>query len=859
MKRSLLLILVLAFAVLLTAFPASAEFTLQLASFRDQHDAQRYLDRLQLENQKAFVHTQESPPDQGGVWHKVRVGPFVTRTAALDFKSRMLDQGHQGDILVVQARSGETLEPTASPSSELPLLVENDQHNPKPKGISQEERSSEERTVTLNWEPSTEPDIGGYRIHYDTQPGPPYEPAEEDWVEEGPSPISVDKDITQITLHGLSVGKSYHFSITAYDETSGMESGYSQEVIAQPASLENEASEAEEPARETEEPPGAEESREEHSSRPPPGDGLVPDIPLSELTQEEPSGPQRGAVASEPAPSPIEEPEADSQPQVETASEQADGLTRVQAGDVLDIEVPGQKDMSQRYDVDPNGDLFFIMLGRISVGGLTLGEFEEKLETRLSRYLMKGDRVKVLLMERKRYIQIAGGVRYPGWYRVPYLASVRELVELAGGPLEHADSTQVLLRRKTADDDKEREVHGQIQLQPNDELFVPYPEVYQVRVDRGDVLFVSIPQRQPPSRRPDARDSADLREAVSRNQVTVDRKGYLYVADYGHFYVNGLTTEEIKKIITDRLPKYLANLQAVSVSMIEKSHYIDVSGHVSNPGRYNLPEAADAQEALNKAGGAVDGAVMSDVYIIRKQEGQTRRIQVNMYQYSITGDPRLLTPLHEEDTLFVPISPAFGNIKRTLRSWEPPPERLEEETEKKVRIFGAVQNPGIYEPKEDMDLLDLLVLASGERDDADLSKIAIIRNNKVEVLYNLHQFLEGRGEGPSLKMPKIQHGDTVYVRYVETKVMEPKEDKVWYITGKVQSPGQYKLWDQMTVLQAIARAGGLQEWADAEHITIVRMVDGKQENLPYNYHKGVAGKYPELNIYLQADDTIVVP
>ncbi len=294
--------------------------------------------------------------------------------------------------------------------------------------------------------------------------------------------------------------------------------------------------------------------------------------------------------------------------------------------------------------------------------------------------------------------------------------------------------------------------------------------------------------------------------------------------------------------------------------MIEKSHYIDVSGHVANPGRYNLPEAADAQEALNKAGGAVDGAVMSDVYIIRKQqEGQTRRLQVNMYQYSITGDPRLLTPLHEEDTLFVPISPAFGNIKRTLRSWEPPPERLEKETDKKVRIFGAVRNPGIYEPKEDMDLLDLLVLASGERDDADLSKIAIIRNNKVEVLFNLHQFLEGRGEGLSLKMPEIQHGDTVYVRYVELKTMEPKEDKVWYITGKVQRPGQYKLWDQMTVLQAISLAGGLQEWADAEHITIVRMVDGKQENVPYNYYKGVAGKFPELNIFLQANDTIVVP
>jgi polysaccharide export outer membrane protein len=108
-------------------------------------------------------------------------------------------------------------------------------------------------------------------------------------------------------------------------------------------------------------------------------------------------------------------------------------------------------------------------------------------------------------------------------------------------------------------------------------------------------------------------------------------------------------------------------------------------------------------------------------------------------------------------------------------------------------------------------------------------------------------------------MPKIFHGDTVYVRYLEWKTAEPKEDKVLYVTGKVRGPGQFKLWDQMTVLQAIALAGGLTEWADSEHITIVRIVAGKQENIPFNYKKGISGKYPELNIYLHADDTIVVP
>ncbi len=845
MKRVLLLFLAVFVAFLFAASPAAADFNLQLASFRDMQDARHYLANLQIQGEEAFIHTQHAQQGGGIVWYKVRVGPFETRTAALSYKNRMIDQGHKGEILVVQARPGETQRSSPPKSSDLPVIVENGGGNSNPESITREDRSPEERTVTLNWEPSTEPGIGGYRIYYDTQPGPPYNPAQEDWVEEGPSPISVDKEVSQITLHGLRNGKSYFFSITAYDESSGMESGYSQEVIARPVPPKREEKESQidaDPFMGAEEPPPTS-----------PADGLVPDVPLPEPAEEEP--------VLQPAPVAAEGPEeiTSSRPMVETPIEKADGLARIEAGDVLDIEVPGQREMSQRYDVDPNGDIYLLMVGKVSVGGRTTVEMEERLGNTLSRYLMKEDRVKVSLVERRRYIEITGGVRYPGWYRVPYLITVSELVALAGGPIEHAQYTQVLLRRMTAGGMHEREVHGQLQLYPNDELFVPYPEVYQVRVDRGDVLFVSVPQRQPPGRRPDTRDSADLREAMDRNRIVVDRNGYLYIPDIGHFYVNGLTTEEIKKIITDRLPKYLSGMDPVTVSLIEKSHYIDVSGHVANPGMYNLPEAASAQAALNEAGGAVDGAVMSDVYIIRKQDNTSRRVQINMYQYSITGDPRLLTPLHENDTLFVPISPAFGNIKRTLRSWDPPPERLEKETESKVRIFGAVNNPGIYEPKEDMDLLDILVLAGGETRVADLTKIAIIRDNKLEVIYNLHQFLEGKGAGPSLKIPRIQHGDTVYVRHVELKTMEPKEDKVWYITGKVRRPGQYKLWDRMTVLQAISLAGGLDEWADAKRITIVRMVDGKQENIPFNYYKGVAGKYPELNIYLMANDTIVVP
>ena len=243
-------------------------------------------------------------------------------------------------------------------------------------------------------------------------------------------------------------------------------------------------------------------------------------------------------------------------------------------------------------------------------------------------------------------------------------------------------------------------------------------------------------------------------------------------------------------------------------------------------------------------------------YNLAISERMAERIKINLYQFTITGDPRLLTPLQENDILFVPISPNFGNIKRTLMPWTPPPEKLEEDVKNKVRIFGAVNDPGTYEPREDMNLLDLIVAAGGETDNADLSKILIVRKGNVDEIFNLQLFLNKESEEP---LPRIKNGDMVYVKFRELTIFEPEEEKVFYVLGEVNRPDQYKLADNMTLFQAISMAGGVTEWADTENIAIVRVVNGKQENLRYNLENGIAGRVPEANIYIYPGDTIYVP
>ena len=80
-----------------------------------------------------------------------------------------------------------------------------------------------------------------------------------------------------------------------------------------------------------------------------------------------------------------------------------------------------------------------------------------------------------------------------------------------------------------------------------------------------------------------------------------------------------------------------------------------------------------------------------------------------------------------------------------------------------------------------------------------------------------------------------------------------------YVLGKVNTPGKYPLTTETTVLQAIAEAGGLAEWAEGDDIVILRKKNGKQVKIEFDYDDVSKGKHLEQNITLKPGDTIVVP
>lgn len=81
----------------------------------------------------------------------------------------------------------------------------------------------------------------------------------------------------------------------------------------------------------------------------------------------------------------------------------------------------------------------------------------------------------------------------------------------------------------------------------------------------------------------------------------------------------------------------------------------------------------------------------------------------------------------------------------------------------------------------------------------------------------------------------------------------------YYVLGKVAKPGMFNVSRRITVLQALALAGGLTTFADESNIKIVRNADGRVFNLKFNYKEVKEGRHLDQNILLQRGDTVVVP
>lgn len=93
-----------------------------------------------------------------------------------------------------------------------------------------------------------------------------------------------------------------------------------------------------------------------------------------------------------------------------------------------------------------------------------------------------------------------------------------------------------------------------------------------------------------------------------------------------------------------------------------------------------------------------------------------------------------------------------------------------------------------------------------------------------------------------------------------TVIVQQVLSRRFNILGQVSKPGAYPLTAATTIVDAIALAGGLRDFAKKTGIYILRKSpDGQEQRLKFNYKDFLKGKNMNQNIKVEPNDTIIVP
>ena len=258
-------------------------------------------------------------------------------------------------------------------------------------------------------------------------------------------------------------------------------------------------------------------------------------------------------------------------------------------------------------------------------------------------------------------------------------------------------------------------------------LLVISPSLYSQErlIKPGDAIEVIIPQHVELSR-----------------TIVVESDGTVDFPALQGLPVDGITLQRFKEILVAQLSRYMESTPLVMVRFSESYPLkVNVLGQVAIPGLYQIANTATLQGAIGAAGGFIPGAQLSKIRLIRTVNGEKVEQVVNMEQFYLRGDPAALPPLKNEDTIVVPGNPLATNVK----------------------VLGGVKNPGSYEIFFQTTLLDILFLAGGPTDDANLKKIKIVSlsgEEAREVSIRIKDLIKTN----NFKLvPIVVPGDVVYV------------------------------------------------------------------------------------------------
>ena len=551
-----------------------------------------------------------------------------------------------------------------------------------------------------------------------------------------------------------------------------------------------------------------------------------------------------------------------------------DASYRLGPGDRLALILTGDVNAAYTLDVTREGFIVVPQAGQIYVANLTLGELENILYTRLGRVysgVRRGPgattRFSISPVRlRTNQIFVLGEVLTPGSYRISSASTALAALYASRGPTDNGSLRNIQIKRggKTIEtlDVYDYLINGDashdVRLQNGDVVFVPVRSQH-VRVV-GQVIRPATYELKTGETLADAiRFAGGFTATASTRRVQVER-----IQSPAERALGGrdrVTLDISPVTLTRGGPGDVAmrDGDVVRVFPIAERvrNRIAIEGNVWQPGTIGLTPGMTVAQALRAAGGVKPDTYLGQILISRLNPDSTRT-QLHASLADTTGRVIGDFPLREDDLL------------RVFSVTEFRPTRY-------VAVTGAVRNSGQVPYHQGMTVRDLVLLAGGLEQSADLreAEIARLPQNRangvtattfrvpLDSSYLFERGPDGRYFGPpglpapAGSMPEVQLQPYDNVLILRQPNWELQREVV--VAGEVKFPGTYSLRTKTEkVLDIIQRAGGLTPEAYADGVTFFRAKDSVGRI-------GIA--LPEVlrnprsrdNIQLQNGDSIFIP
>ena len=153
---------------------------------------------------------------------------------------------------------------------------------------------------------------------------------------------------------------------------------------------------------------------------------------------------------------------------------------------------------------------------------------------------------------------------------------------------------------------------------------------------------------------------------------------------------------------------------------------------------------------------------------------------------------------------------------------------------------------------------DVLAVNVWREPELSIAKIAVRPDGKIGM--PLLNEIQASGLTPKQLQEDITEGLKKFVANPNVSVIVVEvRSQVVHILGYVGKPGAYMLGGPLTIVELLARAGGLIEFAKSEDIQVVRKEKGKSIRFLFNYKKFIEGTNFDRNIQLRSGDVVTVP